>query len=819
MSKDLPTPAEITDLVDASDLDGLVGVYTRLATSSRVLWMSVDGEYMKPLERLAVDDVLNLAQMLMSARPADGGVRNRLSTAGEYLRERWRRGSDLEIHASFVDDLGRGWDAWDTVSIQVSMERLAAAGRPISGAAVATARRTATFFTHKEQFGRFVETLDDPVLSPGEIWADKVLEDLATLGPRWRDLVVHCATASTAKPTRKWEKETRRLVADIGDDVSRIVNGWLEHTAVGRSFPVECRSDEDDLEQWLDPYNTVAARGLVWTLALVADDADTARRMGRLVDIMLKKIPGVGPRAPKLANAAVYALSRMDGEHALGQLARLSSGVRFKGTLNQINTAMQAKAEALGVSRDEIDEMAVPTYGLTDVGYRAVELGDCRAEITVTTAAVLAWFNDAGKRTKTPPAGVKRDHADEIKMLKAGIKDINAMVSAQAGRIDRQFLLQREWTGESWRSRYDRHPLVGTLTRRLLWRVNGQTCGFADGAWRDLSDKPVEITDSSRIELWHPIGEEVVTVTAWREWLERHEIVQPFKQAHREIYLLTAAEESTHTYSNRFGAHILRQHQFNALAASRGWRNRLRLMFDDVYEPPFKELPAWGLRAEFRVEGVGEHDGVDFTDAGAYLRLVTDQVRFYELDPAHNAAHEGGGGTGSSRVDVPDPVPLNRVPPLVLSEILRDVDLFVGVSSIGNDPTWSDGGPEGRHLDYWRSYGFGELEQTGKTRRDLLHRLVPRLAIRERARVEGRFLVVRGDLRTYKIHMGSGNILMDPNDQYLCIVPGQLPKKRSQTGFLPFEGDGVLAVILSKAIMLADDTSITDPTITSQLRL
>jgi hypothetical protein len=34
---------------------------------------------------------------------------------------------------------------------------------------------------------------------------------------------------------------------------------------------------------------------------------------------------------------------------------------------------------------------------------------------------------------------------------------------------------------------------------------------------------------------------------------------------------------------------------------------------------------------------------------------------------------------------------------------------------------------------------------------------------------------------------------------------------------LPFEGDQTLSVILSKALMLADDTAITDPTITRQI--
>lgn len=151
----------------------------------------------------------------------------------------------------------------------------------------------------------------------------------------------------------------------------------------------------------------------------------------------------------------------------------------------------------------------------------------------------------------------------------------------------------------------------------------------------------------------------------------------------------------------------------------------------------------------------------------------------------------------------------------MLSEVLRDVDLFVGVASVGNDPTWSDGGPQGRFREYWTSYGFGELNQSAQTRRALLERLVPRLAVADRCTVEDRFLHVRGELHTYKIHLGSGNILMTPNDQYLCIVPGG--STAPDTGYLPFEGDRTLAVILSKAMLLAKDTEITDPTIISQL--
>lgn len=194
-------------------------------------------------------------------------------------------------------------------------------------------------------------------------------------------------------------------------------------------------------------------------------------------------------------------------------------------------------------------------------------------------------------------------------------------------------------------------------------------------------------------------------------------------------------------------------------------------------------------------------------------------MRFYPLDAPENSAHCYGGEYRMRLREGEDPVeplPLTAIPPLVLSEVLRDVDLFVGVASVGNDPTWQDGGPGGRFQDYWTSYGFGELTETAQTRRTLLDRLIPRLAIADRCSLEGRFLHVKGERHTYRIHLGSGNILMSPNDQYLCIVPKPAPGGL-QPGRLPFEGDRMLAVILSKAMLLADDMRITDPTILSQL--
>ena len=90
------------------------------------------------------------------------------------------------------------------------------------------------------------------------------------------------------------------------------------------------------------------------------------------------------------------------------------------------------------------------------------------------------------------------------------------------------------------------------------------------------------------------------------------------------------------------------------------------------------------------------------------------------------------------------------------------------------------------------------------------------MKIANRCEFEGRYLKVRGDIRNYKIHMGSGNILMEPNDQYLCIVANRSASSLRKV-FIPFEGDNMLSIIISKALLLAQDKKITDPTITRQI--
>jgi hypothetical protein len=652
-------------------------------------------------------------------------------------------------------------------------------------------------------------------LITGEAWVETIKAALDACGTaargHWTALLLHCNTANSSKPSQKWLKQAQAFLAPIGTKAFADLAASVL-AQIGKPAPIPPRrisgmGDQTDPTLIHEEHSDLL-RGLVWCTGLVEDE-DLIAAVGAAASACFQKIASIGPRSPKIGNACLFALSQQTNLKAVGELSRLKTRVKHASAKKQLGKSLDAAADRAGMSAEELEEVAVPTCGLTGIGELVKEIGDVTARLAIDDRGdvELTWQPAGKKPQASVPASIKETFAAEVKAIKKSAKEIEKVFAAQRARLERLFLRHGGWTLAEFRTRYLDHPLVGVLARRLIWRFErgGQTTDgmWCDGNIVDLAGRPIAPLDEhsnclrggGRVTIWHPSFVRAAEVLAWRNLLESREIRQPFKQAHREIYLLTDAERTTETYSNRFAAHILRQHQFAALCQQRGWTYRLEGAFDSANTPTL-ELPQWGLRVEFWTESVENPT----SEMGIFLYISTDQVRFFRTGEAV-------------------PLRLDEVPPLVFSEVMRDVDLFVGVCSVGNDPNWGDGGPDGRYQDYWQTYAFGDLSASGRTRREVLERLLPRLAIADRCTLADRFLVVRGDCRTYKIHLGSGNILMEPNDQYLCIVPqrgGAAAGVRDL--FLPFEGDGVLSIILSKAFLLAADTKIADPTILRQIR-
>jgi len=614
------------------------------------------------------------------------------------------------------------------------------------------------------------------------------------------------AQATGSKPTQHFLKQAGQQLAAIGPAVAETqLLKWLdflqhkEHDL--HAYPVAYGRSHYALtdETYLTPANLTAAKGLAWSLlGLGQRSAALLQAVADLAAKCYRKNPGVGPWCTMLGNACVFVLAQ-SGLPGAPHLSRL----RAKATNRNIQVLLHKRiaelATALGLTPADLDDLSIPTHGLV-AGQARYDFPGYAAHLTLSspTKAELHWFKADGSPLKTVPAALKKVQPAAVKAAQKSLLQTQQTLLAQRDRLERAYLADRRWSYERLRDCYLHHALVAPLAQGLIWRFTLPTGAMHDalwlhGAWHNAAEQPLpDLATAAQVQLWHPVLVPAAEVLAWRRLLEQHQLRQPFKQAFREVYLLTPPEERTRTYSNRMAAHILKQHQISALAKQRGWAYDLMGGFDHGSNGTALNLPAHQLRAEFWLSEVTAEE----TNAGIYRYVATDQVRF--------TRHR-------------ETVPLPQVPTVIFSEVMRDVDLFVGVASVGNDPNWRDSGAPHDYHTYWENYSFGELGEVAKSRKLALERLVPRLKVGQVSEIRDKFLVVKGKRRTYKIHLGSGNILMEPNDQYLCIVPDRSAKELTADVFLPFEGDAVLSIILSKALLLMDDDKITDETILRQL--
>ncbi|MCP2327975.1 hypothetical protein HDA40_006482 [Hamadaea flava] len=503
----------------------------------------------------------------------------------------------------------------------------------------------------------------------------------------------------------------------------------------------------------------------------------------------------VAPTAAKTlpSQALLYEIARaaidFPTPEVLTILREARSRVRHKGVPKQLDRKLKMIELALA-DRPEV-ATRLPDLGFEADGTLEVAAGPQAAVLVATAEEVtLSWRADGGKVSATPSAVVKRDHKEVVAAARDLLKRARAHHRSLVRALESGIAAPAEQTVDRWRAELGGTGLGLAVARGLIWEVE-----VSPGRWQSVMPEGgdfvgpdgvvVKPVGDAGIRLWHPIRSTVDEIQAWRERFLAAGLRQPFKQAFREIYLLTPAEEQAGTESLRFAAHIVRYKQFYALVKGRGWSTPM----------------------------LGPWDGGDFAEAvrvlpGGQWRVVLDQ----EYADADNECAVTGRIRFDRRVDGSfRSAGVTEVPPMLFSEAMRDVDLFVGVTSVAADPEWTL--RREQHHAYWWETGFGDLTETAQSRRDALARVLPRLNIADRCELRDRWLYVRGSLRTYKIHLGSGNILMEPDDAYLCIVPA---RGKADQVYLPFTDDR-LALILSKAFLLAADGKITDQSILRQI--
>ncbi|WP_179088102.1 DUF4132 domain-containing protein [Paenibacillus sp. FSL R7-0273] len=368
-----------------------------------------------------------------------------------------------------------------------------------------------------------------------------------------------------------------------------------------------------------------------------------------------------------------------------------------------------------------------------------------------------------GKQLKSVPTRFKKH--EYIEALKETRSELTGQYRRARVELERSMEAGSSFTLQEISS-LSRNPVLAPLLRTLVLR-SGTALGYFKpeaGTLAAPSGEEAVIAPDAELYIAHPL--DLYTSGQWSEYqrdLFDRQLRQPFKQVFRELYLPNADELASATVSQRYAGHQVQPRKTVALLRERQWTVSYEEGLQKVY---------YGANLIVRLYAMADWFSPADTEAPAL-----ESVEFIDRKTYKN-------------------VPLAQVPPLIFSEVMRDVDLVVSVAHVGGvDPEAS--------------------LTTVEMRRVIVNESLRLLKI-ENVRLEGNYARIDGKLGEYAVHLGSGQVYKQASGA-LHIIP--VHSQHRGRLFLPFlDEDPRTAEILSKVVLLAEDTKIKDPSILSQLR-
>jgi hypothetical protein len=366
-----------------------------------------------------------------------------------------------------------------------------------------------------------------------------------------------------------------------------------------------------------------------------------------------------------------------------------------------------------------------------------------------------------GKTLKSIPAKLRKDK--NIIKLKEGKDYITKQYSRTRLSLENAMIKQDVFRFSEIVA-IMQHPVVkAMLSKLVLWHTQSNKAGFyTDGQWIDLDGKIIACTENDTLRIAHPFDlYQSVQWDLFQKYLFEKNRVQPFKQVFRELYIPTKDEKEHSNRSERYQGHQIQPKKTVALLRSRGWT----VSYEEGLQRVFHKF---GCMATM-------YAMADWYSPSDIEAPTLEYVCFYDINTNEH-------------------IPLTEVNPVVFSEVMRDVDLVVSVAHVGEVD------PEASH---------SSMEMRGALARESA-----RLFKLDNIEIKKRFILIKGKLGEYNIHLGSG--MVKKNGLSLSIIP--VHSQHRGRMFLPFvDDDPKSAEIISKMKLLAEDSKIQDPTILAQI--
>ncbi|MFP3387661.1 DUF4132 domain-containing protein [Brevibacillus sp. SIMBA_040] len=368
-----------------------------------------------------------------------------------------------------------------------------------------------------------------------------------------------------------------------------------------------------------------------------------------------------------------------------------------------------------------------------------------------------------GKELKSVPAKHKKD--EYVLALKEMKSELTEQYRRARQELERSMASGNTFTRKELAG-LDGNPVIRPMLRSLVFKF-GDHLGYYEGeieSLRDPSGKIVGLTDEDEVQIAHPVHlyKSRLWSTFQRDLFDR-ELRQPFKQVFRELYIPNADELAHATHSRRYAGYQVQPKKTVALLRGRQWTVS--------YEE--------GLQKVFYAENL---IASLYAMADWFSPSDTEAPTLEVISFKDRTTYQSVG--------------LDQVPPVLFSEVMRDVDLVVSVAHVGGvDPEASLTTIEMRHAIVQESIRLLKLKNV---------------------RLDGNYARVDGSLGEFAVHLGSGMVYKQATGA-LHIIP--VHSQHRGRIFLPFlDEDPKTAEILSKIVMLAEDTKIKDPQILMQLQ-
>jgi hypothetical protein len=585
---------------------------------------------------------------------------------------------------------------------------------------------------------------------------------------QWYEIMNLIVQASgSKKPNAAWLKEISARISALGfTDYFRELQVLL--------------SDSLKEEFWyFDTYRN-ALKGLLWTCTHLQPTAESLNTVRMIIETAYTKVSGIGPKSAAVGNAALDALIDSGREEAFGILTVMRNKTKYNRFVTVLEKYIDKFKSTSDIPEETLADKSIPKFGFEN-GEKRIQLGQYQARIYFEDNKVKKeWIDPDGKSLKSAPAGLDEKTAKEVN---EEVKQISQVFTDLKKRIRMYWLHTRSWNGSLWKAYVLEHPLMRPHIENLVWsnQTNGKSFIVQGDRLLEANGNETSVNESDVIAFWHPVVSRDEEIEQWQEYIWKNNIVQPERQVFREHYPFTDRELGE-VSTPRFAHHFLEVKKLMAIANSAGW------IFTYIHEGvnwPRVYIKPLNITAHLSCD----YDRSDFA-------IPTKDLYFTEGDSTKINDYK----TKYERI------PIKNIPLMTLSEICRDIDLFIATTSVSINPELSSQRQElgNYRLDYMK--GLFSDNASARIRRTIIEKLIPVLKISSPG-FEGNYLLVKGKVNEYRINLGSGFAQVKDTQQHINLIPDIKKVKSNKKLHLPIEDDETLYIILAKALYLqADDT-------------